>query len=564
MEKRKDTLVSMKKGNKPVAEIKVSVAPNGGKYPLPSEADAPAEFNRIKQAVTAARNRGLQIVVVQGQGFVGAVMAAIVADAKNKFVIGLQRPSRRSFWKIPMINTGVSPIASEDPKVANGIARTVLKKKSYIATWVDEVLSLADVVVVDVQCDVVKPEFGNAESATVEIEACKAAIQTIGKYIQPKTLVMIETTVPPGFCEYIAKPILEKEFSKRGINLKKNPVRLSHSYERVMPGKDYWDSIVNFPRVYSGINEISGELAGKFLSEVLTGPKAKLSRLPRTTMSEFSKCFENSYRALLLAFGRVGGWLAEIMGVDLSAVRNAIAERPTHRDIMVPRTPSTGGYCLPKDAVFLLWSSRNIPAFYTQLDTINKKKLDSCLKLISLIVDINDTSALRMVDLVKQALKSKGRKIKGMQVAILGAAYREDVGDTRYASYESIVRRLQELGAKIAVGDPYVKSLDELSEQDRNPYSMAKHFKNQAPLKTLKVFADTKTVLHGADVVLFVVPHQEYLKVTPDWIIKATGKSAKSLMVIDCGTLTDEKITRFRQRGCLVKKMYHGHVGITV
>jgi UDP-N-acetyl-D-glucosamine dehydrogenase len=498
MEKRKDLFISMKQEKKAVLDRKMSVAPDGKAYPLPSEADAPAEFNRIKQAVIAAREKGLQIVVVQGQGFVGAVMAAIVADAKNKFVIGLQRPSPRSFWKIPMINTGVSPIASEDPEVANGIARTVLKKKSYIATWVDEVLSLADVVVVDVQCDVVKPEFGNAKSATVEIEACKAAIQTIGKYIQPEALVMIETTVPPGFCEYIAKPILEKEFSKRKINLKKKPVRLSHSYERVMPGKDYWDSIVNFPRVYSGINEISGDLAGKFLSEVLTGPKAKLSRLPRTTMSEFAKCFENSYRASLLAFGRVGGWLAEIMGVDLSAVRNAISERPTHRDIMVPRTPSTGGYCLPKDAVFLLWSSRNIPAFYTQLDAADKKKLDNCLRLISLIVDINDTSALRMVELAGAALKSKGKNIKGRKVAVLGAAYREDVGDTRYASYESIVRRLQELGAKIAVGDPYVQSLDELSDQDRNPHSMAKYFRNQTPLKSLKVSADTKAVLQGA------------------------------------------------------------------
>ncbi|MDI6784662.1 MAG: UDP binding domain-containing protein [bacterium] len=542
------------------AQSKISIAPDGTKYPLPREANTQAEFTRIKELVEDAKQRGMQIVVVQGQGFVGAMMAAIVADAKGKFVIGLQRPSRRSFWKIPMLNAGISPIASEDPEVAEGIARTVLKKKTYTVTWVDEVLSLADVVVVDVQCDVVKPEFGNAESATVEIEACKSAIQTIGEYIRPEALVMIETTVPPGFCEYIAKPILEKEFTNRGINLKKYPIRLAHSYERVMPGKDYWDSIVNFPRVYSGIDETSAELAGKFLAEVLTGPKAKLSRLPRTTMSEFSKCFENSYRASLLAFGRVGGWLAELMGVDLTAVKNAIAERPTHRDIMVPHTPSTGGYCLPKDAVFLLWSARNIPAFYTQLDAVNKKKLDGCLRLISLIVDINDTSALRMVDLAEQAVKSKGKKIKGMKIAVLGAAYREDVGDTRYASYESIVRRLQELGAKIAVGDPYVKSLDELSEQDRNPHSMAFHFKNQALLKNLKVSADTKSVLCGAEVILFVVPHQEYLEIAPDGVIKATGKPAKSLVIVDCGTLDDEKIAIYLKRGCRVKKMYHGHI----
>jgi len=42
-----------------------------------------------------------------GVGFVGAVMAAIVADTVDKktgkpgkFVIGCQRPSPRSYWKI--------------------------------------------------------------------------------------------------------------------------------------------------------------------------------------------------------------------------------------------------------------------------------------------------------------------------------------------------------------------------------------------------------------------------------------------------------------------------------
>ena len=550
----------MKQSKKPATENKISVAPDGEKYPLPSEIENQAEFARIQNQVKEAKQRGLQIVAVQGQGFVGAVMSAIVADAKRKFVIGLQRPSRRSFWKIPMLNRGVSPISSEDPEVAKGIERTVLKKKTYTATWVDDALSLADVVVVDVQCDVVKPEFGNAESATVEIEACKSAIQTIGKYISPEALVLIETTVPPGFCEYIAKPILEKEFAKRGINFKKQPVRLAHSYERVMPGRDYWNSIVNFPRVYSGIDETSAALAGRFLAEVLTGPQAKLSRLPRPTMSEFSKCFENSYRAALLAFGRVGGWLAESMGVDLTAVRNAIAERPTHRDIMVPRTPSTGGYCLPKDAVFLLWSVRNIPAFASQLDAKHRQELNQWLRLISLIVDINDTSALRMVELAVDALQGIGKKIKGMKVAILGAAYREDVGDTRYAPYESMVRRLQELGAKPAVADPYVKTLDELAEQERNPYSMAKHFRNQAPLKNLQVTADTKQVLREANVVLFVVPHEEYLNLDPNWVIKSTGRPAKSLILVDCGTLTSDKIARYQQRGCLVKKLHHGHI----
>lgn len=539
---------------------KISIAPDGKKYALPDKVDSSKELARIQQLVEEAKQRNLQIVVVQGLGFVGAVMGAIIADAEGKFVIGLQRPSERSFWKIPVLNSGVSPVVSEDPKVPEGIRRTVLEKKTYTATWLEESLSFAEVVVVDVQCDVVKPEFGNAESATVEIEACKSAIQTIGKYISPETLVLIETTVPPGFTEYIAKPILENEFNKRGIDTKKQPVRLAHSYERVMPGREYWDSIANFPRVYAGVDDQSAELAGEFLSEVLTGPNAKLSRLPTPTMSEFAKCYENTYRAMLLAFGRVGGWLAEIMGVDLTKVTSVIAERPTHRDIMVPRTPSTGGYCLPKDAVFLLWSVRNIPQFVSQLDTKTKKELDKWLRLFSLAVDINDTSALRMVSLAQSALKSIGKNIKGLKVAVLGASYREDVGDTRYASYEPIVRKLRELGARPAVADPYVTQLPELAEQDKNPYSLARHFRNQTALKKLKVSPNIESAIKGANVIMFVVPHKEYRELDPDWVVTTTGKSPKSLVIIDCATLTDEKIQRYLQLGCKVKKMHHGHI----
>jgi len=87
---------------------KYSVSPNGEKFPLPKPEDYKAEFETIKKRVKQERVKGREIVVVMGVGFVGAVMAAIVADTvdkkgkSSKFVIGMQRPSARSFWKIPL------------------------------------------------------------------------------------------------------------------------------------------------------------------------------------------------------------------------------------------------------------------------------------------------------------------------------------------------------------------------------------------------------------------------------------------------------------------------------
>ena len=137
-----------------------SVSPTGEKFPLPTKQDYGKEFSQLQKIVTGQRQLGREIVVVVGVGFVGAVMAAVVADSTNKngkpnkFVIGMQRPSVRSYWKIPLLNRGVSPVKSEDPEVDVLIERCVKKKKNLIATYTYEVLKLADVVVVDVQCGV--------------------------------------------------------------------------------------------------------------------------------------------------------------------------------------------------------------------------------------------------------------------------------------------------------------------------------------------------------------------------------------------------------------------------
>ena len=104
-------------------KYEVSVSPDGAKYQLPRPEEYKNELDRIGQLVDKARKKNQEIVVVMGVGFVGAVMAAIVADTVDeygkptKFVIGMQRPSVRSFWKIPMLNKGISPVKAEDPEV---------------------------------------------------------------------------------------------------------------------------------------------------------------------------------------------------------------------------------------------------------------------------------------------------------------------------------------------------------------------------------------------------------------------------------------------------------------
>jgi UDP-N-acetyl-D-glucosamine dehydrogenase len=531
----------------------LSTAPNGESFPIPKPEDYDKEFQRLKALVAKHRKENREIVVVMGVGFVGAVMAGVVADSvdkktkkPNKFVIGMQRPSARSFWKIPLLNRGIAPVESEDPEVAPLIARCVNDKKTLTATFTYDALTLADCVVVDVQCDYFKETLGNCRQGHADIAALEDSLKVIGEKIKPDCLVLIETTVPPGTTEYVAYPIMKKAFENRGI--KSDPL-LSHSYERVMPGREYVASIRDFWRVCSGINETARERVRKFLTEILNVEKFPLTVLDRPIESETCKIVENSYRATILAFLNEWSLFAERNGVDLIKVIQAIKVRPTHSNMIFPG-PGIGGYCLPKDGGLGVWAYQHLMGFE-----------DDIFKMTPLAIDINDTRALHAAELVRDALRNMGKIVAASKIVILGASYREDVGDTRYSGSEVLVRKLTEMGAEIGVHDPYVQHWWELEKQEIYPapgHSWARFFRNQDKLTELRIEPDLKAALKGADAVVFAVKHQAYLKLDPAKIVKMTGRP---VAVIDCfGLLDDDAIRRYFELGCEVKGLGRGHV----
>ncbi len=266
----------------------VSISPNGKEYQLPSEADSQKELEELRKITAEQRKLGRKIVAVQGMGFVGCVMAAVVADAVDKrgeplyFVHGQQRASARSFWKVPVINSGVPPVSSSDAEVPKIYHRTVVEKKTLRATWLNYAYDVADIVVVDIQLDATKPAFGDASLGYCDMSAFRDGMKTLGKYISPECLILVETTVPPGTCQNVVKPVIEEEFKKRGIDIKKSPPLIAHSYERVMPGAKYVSSIRDFWRVFSGVNEKSKDIAREFLNNILDTEKYPLTELDNT------------------------------------------------------------------------------------------------------------------------------------------------------------------------------------------------------------------------------------------------------------------------------------------
>ncbi|MHC6204013.1 nucleotide sugar dehydrogenase [Breznakiellaceae bacterium SP9] len=211
------------------------------------------------------------VVCVQGLGFVGAAMAIAVANASDDKnapcfdVIGIDLPNDSGMARVKDLNQGRVPFETIDKKLTAALNKALMMGNFNAAT--DYTLfRKADIVLVDINLDIFYKNNNYAEP-NVNFNSFKKAIGTIGEIIKPDALIIIETTVPPGTCEKVVKPILENKFKERKLPFDK--IKIAHSYERVMPGANYYDSIINYWRVFSGIGKEAQDACEAFLSKII-------------------------------------------------------------------------------------------------------------------------------------------------------------------------------------------------------------------------------------------------------------------------------------------------------
>jgi nucleotide sugar dehydrogenase len=438
----------------------------------------------------------MKTVCVQGLGFVGSAMAIAVALATDKEgrakynVIGVDLNNKVGKNRVDAIGRGEFPFNTSDQNLISSMQK-VFKQGNLKATTDPKVYNDADIVVVDIQLDI--PYLDNQPS--FEFDGFKSAIQTLGRYIKSGVLVLVETTVPPGTCEKIVIPTLYSELEDRSID--PNSVYVAHSYERVMPGKDYLASITDYWRVFSGYTKKAGDMCEDFLTNVVNIDDFPLTRLSSTTASETAKVMENTYRAVNIAF--IDEWTkyAESIGIDLFEVVNAIKSRPTHSNIRFPGL-GVGGYCLTKDPTFA-------PASAKQLFGKNLT-----FPFSQMAVHVNHDMPLHTVSRLKSLMNDS---INGKKLLICGVSYRQDVGDTRYSPSEILVNELVAQKANITCHDPYVTYWDELDIT--------------LPVK----LPDSKFF----DAVIFAVPHQQYCN------LDLVSWCSKDTLVLDANWVFNNK-----------------------
>ena len=282
--------------------------------------------------------------------------------------------------------------------------------------------------------------------------------------LSKNTLVIIETTLPPGTCDNVIIPLMKIELKKRKINFIKD-IFFGFSFERIMPGNFYLDSVINNFKCYSGTNEQSKKKLKNFLKKFINYKSFPLDELPTLKDCETAKILENSYRAVNIAF--IDEWTKYSISenINLNRIIDAIKKRDTHSNIMRPGL-GVGGYCLTKDPNFMNTSNR----------LFNKEKIN--FPIINQSLKINR----KMPDTSILILKQKIKHLKRKKVLILGLAYKKDVADTRFSPTNKVLEYLKKNKIKYSTHDPFYN--------DRLSYS-------------LKSF----------DVIIFCVDHTYYKKI---------------------------------------------------
>jgi UDP-N-acetyl-D-glucosamine dehydrogenase len=460
-------------------------------------------------------------LVVQGLGFVGSAMAIACAMAKNQDgslafnVVGIDLPTEQGLSRIKAINAGTFPFKTTDQLLTQA-AMQVHLAGNLTATTDEEVYRRANVIIVDIHLDVDQSSDGLAK---VDFGGFKSAIHSFASRIPPHSLVIIETTVPPGTCKLVVAPILKECLLARGLD--PESIMLAHSYERVMPGDHYLDSIRNFWRVYAGHTESASEACHQFLSKVIDTKNFPLTQLRSTTESELAKILENAYRAVNIAFVDEWSRLAEQIGVDMFNVVEAIRVRPTHNNIRQPGF-GVGGYCLTKDPLLAEVAANQLFA------------------LPSLQFPLSRSAVLINREMPMETLKQVEAELgnlRGKKILLLGVTYRQDVGDTRHSPSTYFAVEALARGAMIRAFDPCAKSWPEIDIPLEVALPPAAEF----------------------DVIVMAVPHRQFRNMDfSQWMVGSGG------MLFDANNVLDEETwDKIERAGVRIKGIGRGRFNST-
>jgi UDP-N-acetyl-D-mannosaminuronic acid dehydrogenase len=308
------------------------------------------------------------------------------------------------------------------------------------------------------------------------LEYVEAAGEAIAPHLRTGDTVILESTVPPGTTVETLQPALEQSGLDAGADF-----ALVHCPETVLPGNIITELKQN-DRIIGGVNGVSTEAAVRLYKSFVEG---EIYTTENATTAEFVKLIQNTYRDVNIALANELALIGEDYDIDS---REAIEMANTHPRVEIHQPgPGVGGHCLPIDPWFLGHGS-------DQLD------------LISTARAINDGMSGHVIDLLRDELET----LDGQQIALLGVAYKGNVGDTRQSPALDLAAELQQaVKQPAATADGAVPSGDAAIDIGLHD----PHVDDQ--ILDLVGFDEA---VAGADAVVITTDHDEFTELDPSRI----------------------------------------------
>ena len=397
-------------------------------------------------------------ICVIGMGYIGLPTAAILAKNGHE-VLGVDvKPDVLEFVK-------EKGAPSEEP----GLAKFVLEVLDNGSLKLASAPEASDVFILCLPTPI------NADKSP-DLSYVKKGMASILTVLQEGNMIILESTVPPGTTGgLVADMISEKNLQN---------IDLAFAPERVIPG-NILNELQNLDRVLGGLTPGASERAKELYSCFVKGQ----IHITDATTAEFVKLVENSYRDVNIAFANELARLAPELGINIwEAIE--IANRHPRVNIHTPG-PGVGGHCIAVDPYFII-------------DKVGVEKA----RFLSLARDVNSSMPQEVVFRLEKEIGT----LEGKNIAILGTAYKANVGDPRESPALEIIKLLTKARAKTLAHDPFVKQADSevpltgLDEALKNADAIIITTNHSAfgeilpsyaePLVASKVIFDTKNIIN--------------------------------------------------------------------
>ncbi len=355
-------------------------------------------------------------IAIVGTGYVGLVTGTCFAETgANVTCIDVNEE------KIENLKKGIIPIY--EPGLEDMVERNVKAGRLHFSTSLVDCLD--DVQIVFSAVGTPPDEDGSADLKYV-LEVAR----TIGKHINKYTLVVTKSTVPVGTAKKV-KAAIQEELDKRGVNVEFD---VASNPEFLKEGNAI-DDFMSPDRVVVGVES---ERAKKLMSKLYkpfmyVNFRVIFMDIPSAEMTKYAA---NSMLATRISFMNDIANLCELVGADVTAVRDGIGSDSRIGRKFLYAGCGYGGSCFPKDVKALIKTAEQ--------NGYN-------MQVLKAVEDVNERQKSILFDKLNRYFQGE---LKGKTIALWGLAFKPGTDDMREAPSLVLIEKLKAAGCHVRAFDP--------------------------------------------------------------------------------------------------------------